>query len=373
MGNYFILKIGIIFLGSFAFSVIINRIFLRFSRNLGIRNLDEKIIRWNTTSKPSFGGISFFIVFLLTLSFYQITFPKQNSPFDFELIGVIIATSIGFLVGLADDAFNTIPSLKLIAQSVCALILIGTGNSIQLFDIQWLNFLVTFLWVIGLMNSINMLDNMDAVATIASISALISILIVQVYFHSINHVYFVMTIGLIGALLGFLFFNWHPSKMYMGDTGSQFLGILLAALSIKYLWNFQEEPTSIIVNTISKQFILPLLAFLVPLCDTTTVTINRIARGQSPFIGGKDHTTHHLSYLGFSEQSVALIIGGIGLISTVLLVISLSIFPWSYLFTIIYCMYAIVVFLSLFLVTKGIFSKQKNDGHQNENQFNQSA
>ena len=327
----------------------------------------------NSTSKPAFGGISFFIVFLLTLSFYEIAFPKHHSPFNIELVGIVVATSVGFLVGLADDAFNTNPSLKLIAQAICALILVGTGNSIQIFDLQWLNYFFTFLWVIGLMNSINMLDNMDAITTIASIFALICILIAFVFVQQGNQVYPVIIIGLIGALLGFLFFNWHPSKMYMGDTGSQFLGIILSALSIKFLWNFQEEPTPIIYDTISKQFILPLLAFLVPISDTTTVTINRIMRGQSPFVGGKDHTTHHLSYLGFSEQSVGLIVGGISLVSTVMLIIALSLYPWSYLFTFIYAVYVIIVFLSLFLITKGKLFRRKKNRHSDENSYNQTA
>lgn len=371
--DHYVIKSAVIFLGSLTFSVLINRIFLRFSKNLGIRNLDEKIIRWNPTNKPSFGGISFFIVFLMTLSFFQIAFPKFNSPFNLELIGIVVAASVGFLVGLADDAFNTNPTLKLIAQSICALILIGSGNSIQVFDIGWLNYFFTFLWVVGLMNSINMLDNMDAVTTIASLFALLCILVALIYTQSSEQVYFIIIIGLVGALLGFLFFNWHPSKMYMGDTGSQFLGIILAALSIKFLWNFQEEPSETITNTISKQFILPLLAFLIPICDTTTVTINRITKGQSPFVGGKDHTTHHLSYLGFSEQSVGLIIGGIGLFSTVMLIIAISIFPWSYMFTIIYAVYAIVVFLSLFLITKGKFLNLKKNKNNDENQLQQSA
>tara|TARA_R110000868_G_scaffold143666_3_gene362107 strand:- start:191 stop:1300 length:1110 start_codon:yes stop_codon:yes gene_type:complete len=348
MSEYYLIKIALVFLGSLLFSIMINRIFLKFSKNLGIRNLDETAVRWDSTKKPAFGGISFFIVFLLILSFYPIVFPNQNSPFGLELIGVVLATSIGFLVGLADDAFNTNPILKSLAQALCSIILIVTGNYIQVFEFDWLNYLLTFLWVVGLMNSVNMLDNMDAVTTIASIMALIAMLLVLIFDANFNQIYFILVVGLIGALLGFLFFNWHPSNMYMGDTGSQFLGIILAALSIKFLWNFQVEQHQVV----SRQFILPLLAFLVPICDTTTVTINRIARGQSPFVGGKDHTTHHLSYLGFSDQSVALIIGGLGLISTVVLLIAINIQKWTHLFTIIFGLYVLIVFLSLFLITK---------------------
>ena len=368
-GEYFILKIALFFLGSLVFSVLINRIFLKFSKNLGIRNIDDKVIRWNTTSKPAFGGISFFIIFLLVLSQYQIFFPAKSGAFDVKLIGIVVATSLGFLVGLADDAFNTNPILKSIAQTACAIILIATGCYINVFDNYWLNCLLTYFWVVGLMNSVNMLDNMDGITTVTSIFALIGMLTVILFDQAFNSVYFVMVIGLIGALLGFLFFNWYPSKMYMGDTGSQFLGVILAALSIEFLWNHHAVEHDIV----SRQFVLPLLAFLVPLSDTTTVTINRISKGKSPFVGGRDHTTHHLSYLGISDQSVALIMGGIGIISSVMLLIALSIKNWTHLFTILFSAYAFLVFLSLFLVTKSDYFKKHDTHGQKEKDFPKST
>lgn len=369
MGEYFVLKVSLLFLGSLVFSFLINRIFLKFSKNLGIRNIDDKVIRWNTTSKPAFGGISFFIVFLLVVSQYQIFFPTQYTPFDLKVIGIIVAASLGFLVGLADDAFNTNPTLKSIAQALCAIILIATGNCIEVFDSDWLNYGLTFIWVVGLMNSINMLDNMDGVTTIASIFALLGMLTVIVFNQSLESTYFMMVLGLIGTLLGFLFFNWHPSKMYMGDTGSQFLGVVLAALSIKFLWNHTSTEHEIV----SRQFILPVLAFIVPICDTTTVVINRLSKGKSPFVGGRDHTTHHLSYLGLSDQSVALLIGGIGIISTVVLLIALSIINWSHLFTILFACYALLVFVSLFLTTKPQLFKKKNVHEKKEKSLDKSA
>ena len=346
------------------FSFLINRIFLKFSKNLGIRNIDDKVIRWNTTSKPAFGGISFFIVFLLVLTQYQIFFPNQYTPIDTRLIGILVAASIGFLVGLADDAFNTNPLLKSIAQALCAIVLIATGNSICVFEAEWMNYGRTFLWVVGLMDSVNMLDNMDGITTIASIFALIGMLTVIVLNKTFESSYFVLVLGLIGALLGFLFFNWNPSKMYMGDTGSQFLGVELAALSIKFLWNHSAME----YNATSRQFLLPILAFIVPFSDTLTVVINRLSKGKSPFVGGKDHTTHHLSYLGLSDQSVALLVAGLGIFSTVILLIALSITNWSHLFTILFAAYALVVFVSLFLTTKPqLFGKEPKHDENEQN------
>ncbi len=348
MGDFFLVKVIFVFLSGFIFSILINKLFLKFSKNLGIRNIDDQVIRWNTTSKPALGGISFFIIFLFQLSIYPILFPEGNYEFDLKLIGIVGASTLGFLIGLADDAYNTNPSLKSLAQALCAILLISTGTYIHLFDVFWLDSLITFIWVVGLMNSINMLDNMDAVTTVASIFALLSMFLVVLFQSDFSAVYFVLLLGLMAALLGFLFFNWHPSKMYMGDTGSQFLGVILAALSIHFLWNYSNDSE---IN-LSRQIILPVLAFLVPLCDTTSVVINRISKGKSPFVGGKDHTTHHLSYLGLSDQSVAFILAGIGLISALLLLIALSLKEWVHLFTILFSLYILSVFLSLFLITR---------------------
>jgi UDP-GlcNAc:undecaprenyl-phosphate GlcNAc-1-phosphate transferase len=166
-----------------------------------------------------------------------------------------------------------------------------------------------------------------------------------------------IVIGLLASLLGFLYFNWHPAKMYMGDTGSQFLGVLLAALSISYLWN----PVTTDELSISRQFLIPLLCFIVPIVDTMTVTIKRLRKGNSPFVGGKDHTTHHLAYLGFSEKQVASIIALISIFSGVLSVLIITwITKWTYWYTFIFASYFILVFTLLFFIAQKNTNKSDN-------------
>jgi UDP-GlcNAc:undecaprenyl-phosphate GlcNAc-1-phosphate transferase len=277
-------------------------------------NPGETEIRWGSTSKPAFGGISFYIVFLLSFAVYAIIFASKQIPLEF--FGVLIACSIGFLVGLADDAYNTKPILKFLGQFASAFALIVTNNYITIFDNNWFNYGLTFLWVIGMMNSINMLDNMDGVTTSVSIGVISTALFTLVLTNNLNHIYFWILLGTLAALSGFLYYNWNPSRMYMGDTGSQFLGALLAALGIYFFWNgYKFEDSSFLPKAIT-----PILAFLPSIIDTTTVTINRIAKGNSPFVGGRDHTTHHLSYLGLKDRHIAIfflsltfICGGISL------------------------------------------------------------
>lgn len=335
-----------------------------------MRNIDESLIRWSAKRKPSMGGISFFIVFLLVLVQFPILFSTYGISVNIKLIGFIAACGIAFLMGLADDAYNTNPILKISLQALCAILLIASGTFIELFENNLYNYGISFLWIVGMMNSINMLDNMDGVASIASIFAIASILTVLIYTQNTNHVFFSLLLGISAALTAFLFFNWHPSKMFMGDTGSQFLGVSLAAFSILFLWNFNAGTTS---QTTAQQILLPILAFIVPLSDTTTVVINRLLKGSSPFIGGKDHTTHHLSYLGYNDQSVAFIIAGLGLISTVVSLVAVSITKWTYLFTILFSVYAFSVFLSLFLITRFNIKNQQSQNEPKERKINRTA
>jgi len=144
---------------------------------------------------------------------------------------------------------------------------------------------------------------MDGITTTVSISVILAVLYMLISKDEVLSIYFITLLGVLAGLLGFLYYNWSPSKMYMGDTGSQFLGVFLAAIGILYLWNGHAE---INFRIQTKQFIVALLVFIVPIIDTTTVTINRLSKGQSPFVGGRDHTTHHLSYLGLSDAQVTM-------------------------------------------------------------------
>lgn len=290
----------VFFVLSIAFSVMINGVMLRFTKTLGIRQPDN-MIRWATTAKPSIGGISFYILFLISASVYAIFRFNDQDEFNLPLIGLILSASCGFLLGLADDAYNTVPSLKFAGQLICSIILVSTGITINLTGQFAVDALFTVLWVIGIMNSVNMLDNMDGITTSISLS----IIAAGLYFMLLNHTFFsVLTflmIGVSGSLLGFLVYNINPSKMYMGDTGSQFLGVFLAGLSIILFWNHRQID---VAGLQFKQFIIPILSFTIPIMDTATVFIHRLRRGQSPFVGGRDHTTHHLAYHGFKDRQV---------------------------------------------------------------------
>jgi len=346
------LRYLILFIFCFFLSILLNSILLKFSRNLGKRNVVEGIVRWASEQKPSLGGITFYIVFLISYSIYTIFFKVETGYINIQNLGILMACGVAFLMGLSDDAYNTKPLLKFSAQLLAALILISTGTFISLFQSEILNYILTIFWVVAIMNSINMLDNMDGITTTIS-AIIISIILSIAFFNGANSSDPFLISSLISVfegLLGFLIFNWHPSKMFMGDTGSQFLGIFLAAFAIIYLWNF-KEPNG--MEYPSKQIAMVGLAFIVPIIDTTTVVINRLLRGQSPFVGGKDHTTHHLSYHGLTDPIVAVVMGLINLSSLAIIVTLMALkIEWNIWFTVACFTYFIVHFFWIYRITR---------------------
>ncbi|MEZ4806047.1 MAG: MraY family glycosyltransferase [Flavobacteriales bacterium] len=340
-----------LFFAALVFSLLINSVFMRFARNLGIREQDQALVRWSASHKPAFGGIGFFILFLVSFTLYGVLFPGQSAAaLRPDLLGLLAATSLGFLMGLADDAYNTRPLLKFLVQVTCGVILIASGTCIDLFGTKWADVAITILWVVGMMNSINMLDNMDGITTVVAVAILATGILAQLVIGPVEPVYMVLMIGVMASLCGFLYFNWHPSRMFMGDTGSQLLGVFLAFVGIRFFWN----TTSIEGDwETPRQVIAPLLVFLLPIVDTTIVSINRIVRGSSPFVGGRDHTTHHLSYAGLSDAQVAFTFVGISLLNGFLTFVMFRFIPvWKNFHTLIYVLYALVVFGTFFVLTR---------------------
>jgi UDP-GlcNAc:undecaprenyl-phosphate GlcNAc-1-phosphate transferase len=307
---------GFSLVASLLLAYLLNVILIRFSHRfvLAPRQQHEQYVRWATGTKPLVGGLSFFIVYLIANVVYYVAPEIFGADESVLPLALLSATTLGFLVGLADDAYSTKPLLKFLGQVGCGAIMIAFGVHIQLFDSLMLNYLLTLFWVVGIMNSINMLDNMDGITGSVSLGILASALAVMLYFGGIaSQALYFIALCLAGTLAGFLLLNWHPSKLFMGDTGSQFLGVVLAFYGIVCFWNLPVATTGELIFT--RQLLLPILAFLIPIIDTSFVSVMRMRRGQSPFVGGKDHITHHLSYVGLPDGIVALVVAAVTLLS----------------------------------------------------------
>ena len=296
----------------YAVALFVARFLLSKSNKIGLKKQITNLPRWASQTKPVLGGVTFYIVMLTGVLISILWLGDQYNFYNAYNLTLFFALTVAFIMGLADDMLNTSPYFKFAVQLVVSFAFIIAGYYIRFFDSVWLNYLVTVFWVVGIMNSINMLDNMDAITSSVSLVILSFVAFISIITYRFD--YGILAYVTVPALLAFLNFNWHPSKMYMGDNGSQFLGALLAGLGIYFVWNHDFNPGLSKVDTV----IAVALMFLLPLVDTTTVTVNRLMKGVSPFKGDKNHTTHNLVYAGLSERAVAIFFIIISLISSAL-------------------------------------------------------
>ena len=205
-------------------------------------------------------------------------------------------------VGLTDDVRNLPPLPRLFAQALAALVVIMLGARVQLVDSALAEILLTVLWVVGITNGMNLLDNMDGLA--AGVTAVSSAWLFVMA--AVNGQYLVagLLVALVGASLGFLRHNFHPATIYMGDAGSLCVGFLLAVAAMRLRFDAPIEYT----------WLVPVLALGLPILDTSYVTIARIARGDNPLSGGRDHISHRLVEVGFTVRGAVGILYGVAFV-----------------------------------------------------------
>ncbi len=345
-----ILQLLCFIFGGVIIAYVINVLLLRFSKSLGIRNKNDVVIRWSNESKPSLGGVSFFVVFVFASIAYSIIFSEAPNIFqNKQYVGLFAAGSLAFLMGLADDAYNTKPLIKLFVQIFCGVLFILTDSTIDFFHVAALDNLLTILWVVVVMNSLNMLDNMDGITGTTVFFILMSCLLSSWIVLPFNmNIWMLMMAGMIGAILGFLSMNIHPSKLFMGDAGSQFIGLFVSFYGMKYLWNVGvydpeiQHPSWLGLCVVT-------VAFTPAAVDTLTVVINRLKKGQSPMVGGKDHTTHHLVYAGLSDKKVWLIFTLIGSLATILSIAMVNLIALETYYPVVFFVaYFVFVFILLY-------------------------
>ncbi len=292
--NNWLLALGIVFTALCALAIFGYRFLLRHNVVNLLKKKNETGERFASQTKPIIGGTIFFVCVIIG---FFIALPFVTTITYSENIALLLCCIIAFGMGCIDDLKNFSPLFKLIFQIICAIIIITCDNHIETSDNIFLNYTITIFWVVFIMNSINMLDNMDGVTASISIIIFIALfgLAIQSSFDAI------IILSIIASLAAFLFWNWYPSKMYMGDNGSQLLGVLLAYFSIKYIWNSNDS----VIGFNYEQIVFIALMFIIPITDTVTVAINRFLGNKSPFVGDRYHTTHCLVYQGLSVPQTA--------------------------------------------------------------------
>jgi UDP-GlcNAc:undecaprenyl-phosphate GlcNAc-1-phosphate transferase len=286
----------------FWIALILSLVLVPLARNISLRLgfVDApKSDRWHSKPTPKVGGIAIFIAFVISIS--STIFITKSYELQWALL---VGSVITFIVGVTDDNISLSPAAKIVGQIIAAAIVVFFGRNLDFFELEILNIIFTFGWLVGITNAINLLDNMDG---LAGGIALIASLMLSLMFWQVQALdLLLIALALGGAILGFLFFNFPPASVFMGDSGSLFLGFTLASLAIA------KVPRA---SNLLAILGVPTLIFLLPILDTTMVTITRVLRGQSPTIGGKDHTSHRLIAFGLSERQTVIVLYGVAFIA----------------------------------------------------------
>lgn len=262
----------------------------------------------HTRIMPRMGGLAIYIGFVISFFLFV---PFQSKR---ELLGILIGGTIILIVGMLDDKLQLSPKWKMLGQLIAtAVVVIPFGLKIGIVNLPydgyldfskgwlfWLAVPITMIWIVGVTNAVNLIDGLDglsagvsgiATATMAIMALIMKDMVVAIY-----------CFVLLGAILGFLYFNFHPARIFMGDTGSLFLGFNLAALSIM---GFKEA--------VFVSFIIPIVVLAVPLWDTLFAIVRRIVNKKPISSPDKGHLHHCLLKMGLSHRASVLTIYSISI------------------------------------------------------------
>ena len=243
---------------------------------------------------PRMGGLAIFFGFIVSVLLLL--------PLDGQKQGMLLGAVIIVILGIFDDIYALSAKLKFVVQIAAALVAVCSGNVIRVlsnpnifsdnpvWQLGWLSYPVTILWIVAITNAVNLIDGLDGLAcgvsTISSVTMLVIALLVS------EGDVAVMMAALAGACIGFLPYNLNPAKIFMGDTGATFLGFILATVSVQGMFKL---PTII-------SFVAPFLMLGLPIFDVTFAVIRRVSHGQNPMSPDRSHIHHRLIDMGFSQK-----------------------------------------------------------------------
>jgi UDP-GlcNAc:undecaprenyl-phosphate/decaprenyl-phosphate GlcNAc-1-phosphate transferase len=254
-----------------------------------------KADRWHRTRIPLMGGVGIVVAAVVAVLVGR---PSSLS------VWVLLACATGLaVIGFVDDVRTLKPQTKLFLQIFAAGVMTVVGLQFQFTGVVAVDMLITLVWLVGITNALNLLDNMDGLA--AGIAAIVAGFRLVFFLADGSAEGVLLSSVLLGVCLGFLVFNFNPASIFMGDTGSLFLGFMVAGLSLVGGWPYARGTTLVLV--------LPVLVVLVPIFDTTFVTVARVLAGRPVSQGGRDHTSHRLVALGMSEKQAVLTLYGLAI------------------------------------------------------------
>ena len=305
------------------------------ARRTGLVDIPNKELhKQHSAVIPIAGG------FILIVVVFGITFWQQN--WDSTTVrALLVSSGLLFLFGIWDDVKGLSPLVKLIGQIIGAFVLIGMGVQVLLFQNNWINVALTLLWVVGITNAYNFVDSMDGLAV--GLGAQAAAFFMLVTSDSGQSELSLLSAVLLGACVGCFYYNALPARFFLGDSGSQFLGFLLAGLAIAY------NPPGYLR---SQSWYIPILLMGVPIFDITLVVYSRMRHKRPIYRASRDHTYHRLVKMGMSSNRAVLSMHITALLLGCLAFVALGLLP----------LLANAVFISVVLIGFGclIFLEYKS-------------
>ncbi len=296
--NELLLSVGAAVLCAFAVSFLMCPLVKSFAYRIGAIDVPKDSRRMHKKPVPRLGGLAIYLGFLVSLLLFV--------RVDGELQGILLGASVIVVLGVVDDMSPLRAYFKFCVQIAAALIAVFHGVVIETlsnpnvfadspyWDLGWLSVPVTVLWIVGITNAVNLIDGLDGLACGVSTISAVTVLVIALLV-SEGDIALVMA-ALAGACLGFLPYNRNPARMFMGDTGSTFLGYVLATVSIQGLFKYYAVVS----------FAVPFLILGLPMFDTLFAIVRRLAHGQNPMAPDRGHIHHRLIDMGLSQkQAVA--------------------------------------------------------------------
>jgi UDP-GlcNAc:undecaprenyl-phosphate GlcNAc-1-phosphate transferase len=294
-----LLDAGLFFLYSFGLSAFLIPCVIWLSKRIGFV-AQPREDRWHRRPTALLGGIALFLSFMLPNLFLG-EIPRP-------MLILILGASAMFLLGLIDDVHDLSPQSKFIAQLIISALIVAGGVRIQGLGHPAASIIVTLFWFVAITNAVNILDNMDGLAAGISFIAACSLWVYSQLGGPI--ILGLPAMLLAGATAGFWIYNFNPAKIFMGDCGSLFLGFLLAGLTITGTWTsgIPNTPSGVYTGFTNLVLVLvvPVAVLIIPLFDTALVSFTRVQTGRPISKGGRDHTSHRMVLLGYSEKRTVL-------------------------------------------------------------------
>lgn len=298
------------YMGVFAASLILGLFFTPVVRGLALKKnivARPRNDRWHCRPTALLGGVGIFFAFVCSFILLFIVF-AYRLPSDFPIIPLLFSGAAIFILGLADDLFEINSQYKMVGQVIIASVMVFSGFHIDWFGSMTANIMLSIVWIVGITNAFNLLDNMDGLsAGVAVISAFFLFLwLMSRAGHSeIDPGLYMFIVIYMGSILGFLFYNFYPASIFMGDAGSMFIGFMLAAMTMAAGSAGINGGTGLDLLSV---VLMPVLILFVPIIDTALVSTTRKMSRRSIFQGGRDHSSHRIVAMGLSEKKAVLLL-----------------------------------------------------------------